>query len=242
MIYKYPDYENNPFKFLETVTQDNINKFISYDINPVVERFKIIDNSIAENIKENMYAISTFGRVFNIRTGHELSLTQNDDYYLSLGLQQNDNSRKNYLAHRLVANAFIEKTEDDIKNGRDCINHKNLMPSYNYYKNLEYATRAENNAHAKANNADKINKCIQKSKSNWSNGAITAGEHNGMCRVTDNQVHIICQSLQNGCTRKEACINAGLKGDKHDLAVVKTIVNGTKRKNISCLYDLSNSI
>lgn len=228
MIYKYPDYEENPFGFLEGVTNETLTKYYHY--NPVVERFKIINNTIAPGIKENMYAISTYGRVFNIRTGRELSLTENNDYYLSTGLQMNDNSRKNYLIHRLVAEAYIPYTEEDIALGRDCINHKDLRPFHNEVSNLERMTRAENNRHARENGADRIKKCMQHSKPKWSDGSVTAGDRNGMVRVTDEQVHKICKSLESGKSRKQACIDAGLEGDYRDLAVVRTIVNGKKEK------------
>ena len=49
MQYKYPDYETNPFAFLEENTTGNLNKFYDYS-NKVVEMFKVIDDSIAPGV------------------------------------------------------------------------------------------------------------------------------------------------------------------------------------------------
>lgn len=235
MQYKYPDYETNPFGFLEENTTGNLNKFYDYS-NKVVEMFKVIDDSIAPGVKEDMYAISNYGRVINIRTGHELSLIQNDNGYLSTGLQMKDNSRRLFLDHRLVANAFIDKTQEDIDMGRNIINHKDLNTAHNEPINLEYNTFRENNIHAKINNA--VGKNNKKEKNNWSNGNITCNENNGMARITNEQVHIICQSLVNGDTCKQASINAGLEGNLNDTRLAQSISCGKRHKNISKEYGI----
>ena len=53
---------------------------------------------------------------------------------------------KDFLVHRLVAMAFIEKVD-----GKDIINHKDGIQWNNHVSNLEWCTYQENNAHAVEN-------------------------------------------------------------------------------------------
>lgn len=233
MIYKYPNYETEPFKFVESI--EPINKYPVPDF----EFFKIIDDYIAPNVKENMYAVSTYGRVFNIRTGKELAQAHGVDGHLSTGLQLKDSSRKTFSIHRLVALAFVPKTELDILLGRNTVNHKDLCPWNNYYKNLEWTTDLENNNHARINGAYdvKYTQIIDKN-THWSDGSFTTGEKNGMARLSNDQVHQICKSLEEGKSRKQACIDAGLKGDQNDLFIVSHILQGQRHQDITSKYNL----
>ena len=52
--------------------------------------------------------------------------------------------KTNKLIHRLVAEAFLEKP-----NGKDYVNHKNLIRSDNRVENLEWVTASENILHAR---------------------------------------------------------------------------------------------
>ena len=46
--------------------------------------------------------------------------------------------------HRLVAQAFIPKTEEDLELGRNLVNHLDGNPSHNWAWNLEWCTNGEN--------------------------------------------------------------------------------------------------
>jgi hypothetical protein len=50
---------------------------------------------------------------------------------------------KDFLVHRLVAEAFISKVI-----GKDCINHMDGNPKNNHVENLEWCNHKENNNHA----------------------------------------------------------------------------------------------
>ena len=114
------------------------------------EDFKIIDFL---DIKRNKYYISTYGRVFTIY-GKELKqeeshVNNNVTYYrilLQCDKELSDGiTEKRYLVHRLVAFAFIPKTEDDIVKNRDFVNHRyNTDGRCNFVWNLEWATNSEN--------------------------------------------------------------------------------------------------
>lgn len=56
----------------------------------------------------------------------------------------NDGTRKMHTIHRLVAEAFLEKT-DDLKTD---VNHLDLKKDNNHYTNLEWCTKSENSKHA----------------------------------------------------------------------------------------------
>lgn len=54
-----------------------------------------------------------------------------------------DGKPKDYLVHRLVAEAFIPKVE-----GKNCVNHVDGNPKNNHVLNLEWCDHKENNNHA----------------------------------------------------------------------------------------------
>lgn len=62
---------------------------------------------------------------------------------------------KDYLVHRLVAEAFIPKVE-----GKTCINHIDGNPKNNRVSNLEWCNHNENNNHAFDNDLIKTGKKI----------------------------------------------------------------------------------
>lgn len=87
---------------------------------------------------ENLYNISNCGNVFSIKNNRKIKPTKNYKGYLMIGLCKNK-KRKSCLVHRLVAEAFIDNT-----NNLPEVNHKDENPSNNAASNLEWCTHKYN--------------------------------------------------------------------------------------------------
>lgn len=66
-----------------------------------------------------------------------------------------DGKQKDFLVHRLVAEAFIPKVE-----GKDSVNHIDGNPKNNHVSNLEWCDHRENNNHAFDNGLMSTNKKV----------------------------------------------------------------------------------
>ena len=96
-----------------------------------------------KDVKEDMYEVSNYGRVRNTLTGKNVALIKNKSNYVSVHLMCENNFRKSVKDHQLVATAFIPN-----KYNKPNVNHMDLNPSNNYYKNLEWCTQEENVFHS----------------------------------------------------------------------------------------------
>lgn len=86
------------------------------------------------------YKISSTGRVMSNSLIRKQCLGKRG--YLVIDLYEN-NIRKNYKVHRLVANAFIKNKDNKLT-----VNHIDGNKLNNSVENLEWATYKENNNHA----------------------------------------------------------------------------------------------
>lgn len=84
------------------------------------------------------------------------------------------------LLHRIVATCFIPNPDN-----KPMVNHKDGNKKNNRVDNLEWVTNAENMKHG------------------WKTGLMKRGELHGASRYTDEQIHWVCQQLQDGmsCAR-----------------------------------------
>lgn len=200
------------------------------------EVFKIIS---MPPIKENMYLISNYGTVINKNTNKKLCIFKGGGYS-NVALQNQDNSRKIYYIHILVAVHFIPKTTDDIMNNRNIVNHKNFIRSMNYVHNLEWVNDAENNKHSyEYRNLKLRNDIVVRIKDQTWGSMKTCGSKNGMARLTDEQVDLMCKMLEERkYTRLEICKSVGLEGNQNDINILNSIISKKRWRHISDNYNL----
>jgi len=112
---------------------------------------------------EGIYEVSNQGKVRTVEGKQTLSdlhgvrtwkarilkLKNDKGGYKRVCLWKNKIS-KDFLVHRLVAQAFLKAVE-----GKDCVNHIDGNPSNNYLDNLEWVNHRENLIHAYNNGLNK---------------------------------------------------------------------------------------
>lgn len=89
------------------------------------------------------YQVTSWGRVINKETMRFLAQDETPKGYLRVDLI-NDNGRKHFKVHRLVAEAFIPNPY-----GKPQVNHIDGNPANNSVTNLEWVTNKENYEHAR---------------------------------------------------------------------------------------------
>jgi hypothetical protein len=95
------------------------------------------------------YNVSNLGNIKNINTNKVLKINCKDGYYgISL---VNDETKKTFKVHRLVALAFIENPEN-----KSDVNHKDKNKLNNIIDNLEWTTQKENIIHGSGKKVAKI--------------------------------------------------------------------------------------
>ena len=88
---------------------------------------------------EGLYKISNFGNVYSLNIKRNKKLSMNRHGYLYVDLMKNK-VRKHFYTHRLVAEAFIENT-----NNLPQVNHKDECKTNNCVENLEWCDQKYNN-------------------------------------------------------------------------------------------------
>lgn len=182
--------------------------------------------------KARKYLISTYGRVYNIES--KIILADYDSWksnvapYKTVSLYYDGKIFK-YLKHRLVALAFIPKTEEDIEKGREFVNHIDGNPSHNFVWNLEWVTGSENMLHAVRTGLWKLPHGEDRSTAKWSN----------------DEIRFICSMMAEG--HKATYIYHALMDILKDpervqyervRTLYKHIKKGTHWKEISQQYDI----
>lgn len=184
-----------------------------------------------DDIKSNMYEVSTYGNVRNINTKTLLSKPLTTDGYETVFLQTNLNQRKSYYIHRLVAVHFILNPFN-----KPIVHHSSYISNFNYYKYLEWVDEYEHtNLHINRGNI-----IYTTQTNNWARGDLTYGENNGMSIWTNEQVHNICRYVELGLSYSEALIKSGIEDTENNRYNVSHIIQGVRWKHISSLYNVSS--
>ena len=103
------------------------------------EKWKLISKT------DNLYAVSTLGRVMSMKKGNIMKTTITNKGYELLVTHING-KQKGYSVHRLVAEAFIPNP-----NNYPIVNHKDENPLNNKVENLEWCTFSYNNRYNNIN-------------------------------------------------------------------------------------------
>ena len=175
------------------------------------------------DIKEGIYWISTFGRIYSIakanRYGRENGFLKPElsiwGYYRAF-LCNNDGVAKPHGVHRLVMIEFCPVP--NFKNLQ--VNHLNGIKTCNYIYNLQWCTCSENAIHA--------------FKMGLRNGL--QGEQNPAAKISDNQAEEIAKMLSSGnYTQKDISQITGVS-----CGIITNIANGNDRHYLYEKYNLAD--
>lgn len=180
---------------------------------------------------KDSYWVSNFGNIYSVNIGRFLAPAISQGY-MTVQLAMLDGSRRTFYIHRLVAMAFIENS-DPIHNIE--VNHKNLNRSYNFFHNLEWVTKRENIEHELANKDTPS--IVVSADSVWSHPSY--GSKNGMAKLTEDQIHLICSYMEQGYSNKEIMDLCQLHGIINPNYLI-SISTGKRWKTIVSQYNLSN--
>lgn len=124
--------------------------------NEEIRKIDYIDCRSGEHVKDERKYVSNYGRIFSLTNTVRLikPQTQNAGYTIV------NVAGKCRTLHRVVAHMFIERTEEDIKNGRNEIDHINHDKSNNTVENLRWLNRKENTKSDNHNNTSVPILCV----------------------------------------------------------------------------------
>jgi NUMOD4 motif/HNH endonuclease/Sigma-70, region 4 len=155
-----------------------------------MERWKSIEGF------EGLYEVSDEGRVrslprvvpfrvyfFRSVRGGPKALTLDKDGYLAVSLSKLGVPYVRKV-HRLVADAFLERSEFD-----EDVNHKDACKTNNHWRNLEWCTHKENGEHAALTDL------------------MAFGSRHGMAKLTEADIPVIRQLFYRGWTYRSIAEN-----------------------------------
>lgn len=155
------------------------------------------------------YEITQDGRVINVKLNREVSQRQSDFGYQIVCLSDHQNRPCHVKVHRLVASRWIETDTEDLE-----VNHKDGNKKNNHVTNLEWVTSKQNKEHG------------------WDTGLYThRGESHYLSKLSEQQVEVLCQMLQDGCRVAEI---AKLFNTTKD--VINNIRSGRSWQHIASKY------
>lgn len=96
--------------------------------------------NLPEELKLSKYQVSYLGRIKNIKTGYILSTNPTKELYIRCSLYLDDNTKKHFSVHIIVAKTFIPNDSN-----KKTVNHINKIKNDNRVINLEWSSHSEQN-------------------------------------------------------------------------------------------------
>ena len=170
-------------------------------------------------VKQNMYIISTHGRIYSLKKNKFMKPAIDEDGYYRISLVRSGTQKceKIYIGvHKLVAWEFCSGYDEST--GRIIPNHLNSDPSDNYFTNLEWVTYSENALYAFTENGHK---------------QAIRGEDSNFAKYSEKQIRHVCELLEKGVKRSEISEITGVNKN-----YLSDIAKGSKWAHVSKDYDL----
>lgn len=123
-----------------------------------------------------IYWISTYGRVYNEKTGYIMEGHIVDNGYVVVSFKDIYGKRIYRHVHRLMMLTFCPIPNAELY----VVNHKDGIKTHNYLSNLEWTTQQGNVEHA------------------FNTGLRKCGEDSSHAVFTNAQVHQVCKCMENG--------------------------------------------
>lgn len=147
-----------------------------------MEFWKPVTQEMVPGIRP-IYWISNIGNLYNSETGYYSNATIHPNDYIRIMVQMQDGTRQMTTIHRLVCLAFNGIPEDFAYE----VDHINCDKTCSVENNLEWVTKYENNMRAR------------------NNKLIPVAEDHYRSILTNDEVHEICNMLQNHIPIDEIC-------------------------------------
>lgn len=161
-----------------------------------------------EEINAPEYCVTDTGKIYSLKSKRFLNVQYNDNGYPCITLRV-EGKTKTFKVHRLVALVYLKDTYFDGAH----VNHIDGDKTNSCVKNLEWVTRSENMIHA------------------YRTGLIVSKPH----KLTDEDVHLICQFLEQGSRVPDVQKMFNVERDQ-----IYRIIEGTAYNYISFEYNLLN--
>lgn len=157
------------------------------------------------------YYVSNYGRVYNSSGNIMCHQSINRNGYMRVHIHGRD-----VMVHRLVLQSFMPNPKcNELQ-----VNHKDGNKSNNHLSNLEWCTREENMQHA-----------VQ-------HGLVKTGQNDHKARHTDEEVHRICQLLEQGYTKNRLiCMKLGVNFTQEYNYFINNVRSKREWKRISSQYN-----
>lgn len=169
-----------------------------------------------KGIPPETYYVNNYGGIYSTISGRYLSqyISSTGYFVTTCGI-----GNKVY-PHRAVANEFINGQTEE----RNCVNHKNGNKLFNYYKNLEWVTKEENNRHAYMTG---LNNYI--------------GENCHSAKLSNAEVEYICSLLEKGYQNHDILKLINMEDNTSNYEIIRSIRKGYAWNSISCKYNIPQS-